>query len=147
MKAFFNWIKGIKVWYPSNIYRTARIGRGTTIGMFSEIGNHVIIGKKCSIGAYAFIPEGTIIGDNVFIGPRYTGSNDMYPPSDKNDWDWTYIHDGAAIGANVSIRPGVTIGCGATIGMGAVVTKDVPAHETWVGVPAKKLVRGRRNGA
>ena len=28
---------------------------------------------------------------------------------------------------------------GATIGMGSVVTKDVPAGETWAGNPAKKI--------
>lgn len=37
------------------------------------------------------------------------------------------------------ILPGVTIGEGAIIGAGAVVTKDVPAGETYAGVPARDI--------
>jgi acetyltransferase-like isoleucine patch superfamily enzyme len=32
----------------------------------------------------------------------------------------------------------VTIGENALVGAGSVVTKDIPAAETWVGVPAKR---------
>lgn len=43
------------------------------------------------------------------------------------------------IGANATILPGVSIGDGAIIGAGAVVTHDVPAGETWVGNPARRI--------
>ena len=49
------------------------------------------------------------------------------------------IGDGAYIGAGAIIRQGLTIGAGATIGMGAVVTKAVPAGETWIGNPARPI--------
>ena len=41
------------------------------------------------------------------------------------------------IGCHVVVLPGVTIGDHAIIGAGAVVTKTVPAGETWAGVPAR----------
>lgn len=77
------------------------------------------------------------IGDDVFIGPRVTFTNDKYPPSP--DWLVTTVGDRASIGAGAIILPGLTLGEGCMIGAGAVVTKDVPAGETWVGNPARKL--------
>jgi acetyltransferase-like isoleucine patch superfamily enzyme len=38
-----------------------------------------------------------------------------------------------------TIKPHVTIGDGARIGQGAAVVRDVPAGETWVGVPARRI--------
>ena len=45
----------------------------------------------------------------------------------------------AFIGANATVKEGVSIGENAVIGAGAVVINDVPANETWAGVPAKKI--------
>jgi UDP-2-acetamido-3-amino-2,3-dideoxy-glucuronate N-acetyltransferase len=43
------------------------------------------------------------------------------------------------IGVNASILPMRKVGAGARIGAGAVVTHDVPAGETWIGNPARKM--------
>ncbi|MBE3120403.1 MAG: acetyltransferase, partial [Candidatus Atribacteria bacterium] len=39
-----------------------------------------------------------------------------------------------------TVKQGITIGNRAVIGCGAVVVDDIPAGETWVGVPARPLV-------
>ena len=44
----------------------------------------------------------------------------------------TKVLDGAFIGSNATILPGITIGKGALIGAGPVITKDVP-HNKIVG--------------
>jgi acetyltransferase-like isoleucine patch superfamily enzyme len=129
----------ITAWHPSHIYPTATIGFDVSIGRFAEVGNNVWIGNHTRVGKGAFIPEGVTIGKDVFIGPHACFSNDMYPPSPKEKWKKTLVMEGAKIGANVSVRPGVTIGKEALIGMGAVVTRQVPAKETWAGVPAKNI--------
>lgn len=129
-----------KAWDPCKVYASARIGDEINIGNFSEIGDGVEIGDRTRIGAFAFIPEGVKIGKDVFIGPRVTFTNDKHPPSGKANWGKTVIEDEARIGAAVTILPGVRIGSRALIGSGAVVTRDVPPGETWVGVPAKKIV-------
>lgn len=127
------------IWNPSNVYRTAILGSGVSIGTFSEVGNNVSIGDGTRVGAHCFIPEGVTIGKNCFIGPRVTFTNDRYPPSPKEKWEKTVVEDGAALGAAVTVLCGVTIGAGAMIGCGSVVTKSVPSGETWAGVPARKI--------
>jgi len=108
------------------------------------IGDKVIIGKNVKIQAFAFIPNGVIIGDDVFIGPHVCFTNDpkmdIVPRGEFVPTN-TIVKRGARIGANASILAGVTIGEGAIIGMASVVIKDVPALEVWVGNPARLKVR------
>ena len=132
-------LDGTKIWQPSNVYPSAKIGKNVSIGAFCEIGPNVVIGNNVRVGAMSFIPEGVTIEDDVFIGPRYTGTNDRYPPSSKANWLKTRICKGARIGAAVTVLPGVTIGEQALVGAGAVVVCDIPAGERWAGVPARKI--------
>jgi len=66
--------------------------------------------------------------------------NDKFDSDLIENWNmkYTVVGERVRIGSNATILP-VSIGDGAIIGAGAVVTKDVPAGETWVGNPAKKL--------
>ena len=120
----------------SNIYGETVIGEGTKISAFCDIGN-CTIGKNCSIQTMVSIPRGTVIGNNVFLGPQVQICNDKYPPSLK--LSGVIIKDNASIGGNATILPGITIGKGATVGAGSVVTKDVPDGETWCGNPARRM--------
>ena len=49
------------------------------------------------------------------------------------------VGESAYIGSGALVREGLTIGAGALVGMGSVVLRDVPAGETWAGVPAREL--------
>ena len=57
-----------------NIHNTI-IGDHTKIGNFADI-EGAKIGKNCKIMSHVVIPEGTIIGDNVSIGPGAIFTND-----------------------------------------------------------------------
>lgn len=115
------------------------IGEDCTVHAPVWIGNNVRIGNRVKIQAFAFIPEGVTLGDDVFIGPNVTFTNDKHPPSTKNNWFQTFVHNSAVIGAGSTILPGVIIGHHAVVGAGSVVTKNVPSNATVAGNPAKPL--------
>lgn len=88
-----------------------------------------IIGEGCKISALCGISHNCIIGKNVWIslGATVAGS--------------VRIGDNVTIWSKVIIRDNCNIGEGAIIGMGSVVTKNIPAGETWFGSPAKKQAK------
>ncbi|MBF4312279.1 N-acetyltransferase, partial [Vibrio anguillarum] len=92
---------------------------------------------KCGVQIW----DGILIGNNVFIGPNATFTNDMYPRSKQypDEFMKTVVCDNASIGANTTILPGVTIGEGALVGAGSVVTKDVKPFTIVAGNPAREI--------
>jgi len=123
-----------------NFWGKQTIGRGSTFGAFVDIGDGVIIGNNCKIECFVSIPPGVTLEDDVFVGPQACFTNDKHPRA-RGEWKMskTLVKQGASIGANATILPGIVIGRNATIGSGSVVTKDVPDNETWAGNPAKKI--------
>lgn len=143
--------------HPTAIVQTPHIGVGTQVWQFSVILEHAVIGCDCNINCHVFIEndvvvgnhvtiksgvqlwDGLRVGDRVFIGPNVTFTNDRIPRSKKypEKFAVTSLQEGASIGANATILPGLTIGRYAMIGAGAVVTKNVPDFTVWFGNPAK----------
>lgn len=89
-----------------------------------EVGDHVVLMPQvtlthgCVVEDYATLCAGVTLGGGVRVGA------------------------GAYLGMNASVREGVRIGEDATLGMGAVLLHDLPAGETWAGVPARPLAVG-----
>lgn len=125
-----------------NLYK-CKIGKNCKIDAFVYIEEGVVIGNNCKIRPFVFIPTGVTIEDNVFVGPNVTFTNDMYPKV-KGDWQLlkTTIKQGAALGANSVVLPGITVGKNALVGAGSVVTQDVPENAIMAGNPAK--IKGYR---
>jgi len=82
------------------------------------------------------------VGDDVNIGAGTVTAN--FDGTNKHQ---TVIGDGAFIGVDTMLRAPVTVGPGAKTGAGSVVTRDVPAGKTVVGIPARpiELRRNRRD--
>ena len=110
---------------------------------------YITIGKDCDIGwdVVIDISGGVNIGDRVQVGRRtmiYTHDHEIKHVDWKERKITVYypldIEDDVFIGLGCIILPKVgKIGKGALIGAGSVVTKEVPAMETWAGNPAKKI--------
>ena len=129
--------EGTRIWAFAHVLPGAQIGSDCNIcdGVFVE--NDVVIGDRVTLKCGVQLWDGLRVGDDVFIGPNATFANDPFPRSRQRPEQFaiTRIHDGASIGANATILPGVAIGRRAMIGAGAVVTTDVPANAKVIGNP------------
>jgi UDP-2-acetamido-3-amino-2,3-dideoxy-glucuronate N-acetyltransferase len=132
---------GTTVWQYSVIFKNAIIGSNCNICAHTLIEGDVVIGDNVTVKSGVFIWDGTRIENNVFLGPNVTLTNDMMPRSKvyPESFQGITIKQGASLGANATILPGVTIGECAMIGAGSVVTKNVPAYAVVVGNPAKVI--------
>lgn len=114
------------------------------IGSNIHLGRHVKMNYDCVILDSADVT----IGNYVMIGPKVSivTPNHTFSPERRRSVATVAkpvrICDDVWIGAAATVLPGVTVGEGAIIAAGAVVTKDVPARETWAGVPARPIGDG-----
>ncbi|MEC3888283.1 WxcM-like domain-containing protein [Xanthomonas campestris] len=131
--------EGTRIWAFAHVLPGARIGKGCNIcdGVFVE--NDVNVGDNVTIKCGVQLWDGLTLEDNVFVGPNATFTNDIRPRSKvyPDEFLRTTVEEGASIGANATILPGIHIGRNAMIGAGAVVTRSVPPNAIVVGNPAK----------
>ncbi len=144
----------VKIWHQAQVRENAVIGDNCIIGKGVYIDHDVKIGNNVKIQNYAGIYFKTVIEDFVFIGPYACLTNDLYPKATsrngkllkKKQWSTgkILIKKGASIGAGAIILPNITVGENALVGAGSVVTHDVSASSTVIGVPARPVKRGKK---
>ena len=109
------------------IHPAAQIGRR----FFIDHGTGVVVG------------ETSIIGDDVTLYHSVTlGGISPSVDSDKQVGQKRHptVMDGAIIGSGAAVLGPITIGEGARVGANSVVTKDIPASVTAVGIPAQVIM-------
>ena len=127
---------------PINVERRAKFGKGFHICL----GNHSCLGINC------YVPEDTVIGNNVMMGPDVyilpqnhnfsridipMGAQGMEPSRQ------TVIGNDVWIGREVTMTPGRTIQDGTIIGACCLLCKDFPPYSIIGGNPSK-LIRSRK---
>ncbi len=138
---------GTSIWHHSQVREGAQLGRNCIIGKGVYIDSGVVIGDNVKIQNYVSIYHGVTLEDGVFVGPHVCFTNDLKPRAINPDGtlkaadDWvlseTLVKNGAALGANSTIRCGVMIGAWAMVGSGSVVTRDIPKYGLVRGNPAR----------
>lgn len=131
--------KGSRIWAFAHVLSGARIGADCNVCDYVFIENNVIVGDRVTIKCGVQLWDGLRLSDDVFIGPNATFTNDRFPRSKQypESFAETTIGQGASIGANATILPGINIGQHAMVGAGAVVTRSVPPYAIVVGNPAR----------
>jgi len=109
------------------IHPGAKIGRRFVI----DHGTGVVIGETTEIGEDVTLYHGVTLGG---IAPSVDSS------TQRNQKRHPTISDGAIIGAGAQVLGPIVVGKGARIGSNAVVTREVPAGVTAVGIPAKVVM-------
>ncbi len=141
-----------KVWPFASVIRGAQVGDNCSIGSCAVV-DGAKVGSGCRIGHGAQVHPGVQLGDDVFIGPGAILANDRWPRVGKEGFDLAalisgppcvVIEDGASVGANATVLPGVRIGRNAMVAAGAVVTGDVPANYLWLQMGGPPMPIGDR---
>lgn len=129
----------------TRIYAFVHILSGAKIGTDCNICDHVFIEGDVVVGNRVTVKSGVQLWDNirieddVFIGPNVTFTNDSFPRSRQRPDRFlrTTVKNGASIGANATILPGIEIGSFAMIGAGTVLTRSVPNFSVVYGNPGR----------
>jgi len=140
---------GTKIWHFCHVMTNARIGAQCILGQNCLVASEVVIGNNVKIQNNVSIYAGTIIEDDVFLGPSCVLTNVSNPRSQINRhslYERTLIRRGATIGANATVVCGVKLGRYCFIGAAAVVTKDVLDYALIVGNPGRQTGWMSRHG-
>lgn len=113
----------------ASISRCVEIGKGTVIMAGAVINSDTKIGEGCIINTCSSVDHDCVINDysHISVGAHVAGNCNI----GENTW----VGAGAIVSNNIRISDNCMIGAGAT------VIKDIEVQGTYVGIPAKIVIK------
>lgn len=121
--------------YFSIIHPSASISAYVELGEGAIITQNVVITCNIKIGKHAQLNLSTTIGHNCVIGDFLTTAPGVHISGNCDIGNRVYL------GTNVSIRENTSIIDDVVVGMGANVIKSINKQGTYIGSPAKILIK------
>ncbi|GGK71285.1 NeuD/PglB/VioB family sugar acetyltransferase [Ornithinimicrobium pekingense] len=119
--------------YATAVAGTADLAVGTDVGHGTIILGGVIATASVRVGAHVVLMPNVVLTHDVVVADFATLAAGVTLGGHVQ------VGEAAYLGMAASVRQHVRVGPGATLGMGAVLLEDLPAHQTWAGVPARSL--------
>jgi UDP-2-acetamido-3-amino-2,3-dideoxy-glucuronate N-acetyltransferase len=132
---------GARIGDHAQIRDGAKIGPGATIGSLSSVDPGVRVGERSSVQARCYLSAGTVIEDDVFVGPGVTLANDntMDRHPAEFELEGPLLRRACRVGAGVVVCPAIEIGEEAFVAAGAVVVADIAPRSVVMGVPGRSV--------
>lgn len=125
---------------------------GVTPGRFATVVHpHASVADGCEVGAGSILLAGARLTSQVSVGQHVVVMPNAVLTHDDIVGDFATLCAGVALGGEVvvaeaaylgmnsSVRQRLVVGADSVLGMGAVLLEDLPAGETWAGVPARPV--------
>jgi len=119
--------------FPTLVHPSAVVGRrvslaeGTIVCAASVITVDIRVGAFSTVNLCCTIGHDAVLGDYTTLAPSVNVSGNVT------------VGEGTDLGTGSKVIQGVSIGEWSIVGAGAVVSRDLPANVTAVGVPAKAI--------
>ncbi|HEX3689249.1 MAG TPA: DapH/DapD/GlmU-related protein [Solirubrobacteraceae bacterium] len=115
------------------------LGERSVLGRGSTLDFDCVVGARVSVQTLVYITAGTIVEDDVFLGPGVVMTNDntMSRHGPEMPLRGATLKRACRVGGGAVLIPGVVIGEEAFIAAGAVVVRDVPDRAVVMGVPGR----------
>jgi acetyltransferase-like isoleucine patch superfamily enzyme len=127
----------------AQVRERSRIGPGSVVGRASSVDFDALIGARVLIQTGVYVTGGSVVEDDVFLGPGVLTTNDHTMgrhPRGEPLLGPTFRR-ACRVGGGAVLVPGVMIGEEAFVAAGALVTRDVGDREVVMGVPARFVRR------
>ncbi|MEA2161785.1 MAG: hypothetical protein QOD66_4165 [Solirubrobacteraceae bacterium] len=123
----------------SQVRERVEIGPGSVVGRGSTVDFDARVGARVSIQTGVYVTADSVVEDDVFLGPGVQTTNDhtMGRHARGERLLGPVFRRACRVGGGVVVLPGVEVGEEAFVAAGALVTRDVPARQVVMGVPAR----------